>query len=97
MISSCAAGGTGWLVIERFWLLAKKLRDAGIAHIPGDVIIDDTLFNRGAIETPAIDGKATRTYNTSPNALLINFGATVITVDAEPQSAASLWIRRQQR
>jgi len=78
-------GGDPWLVIERFWLLAKKLRDAGIAHIRGDVIIDDTLFNRGAIETPAIDGKATRTYNTSPNALLVNFGATVITVDAEPQ------------
>lgn len=76
--------GDPWLVIERFWLLAKKLRDAGIAHIRGDLVIDDTRFDRKAIGSQAIDGKSMRTYNTPPSALLVNFGATVITIDSNP-------------
>ena len=76
-------GGDPWLVIERFWLLARKLRDRGITHIDGDLVIDDTLFDRRAIETHTIDGKPMRTYNTPPSALLVNFGATSLTVDSD--------------
>lgn len=75
-------GGDPWLVIERFWLLARQLRDRGIAHIRGDLVIDDTLFDRWVIDTKSIDGKSTRTYNTSPSALLVNFGATAITISS---------------
>jgi len=75
-------GGDPWLVIERFWLLARQLRDRGIAHIRGDLVIDDTLFDRRAIDTKSIDGKSTRTYNTPPSALLVNFGATAITISS---------------
>jgi len=77
-------GGDPWLVIERFWLLAKQLRDRGITHIRGDLVVDDTLFDRQAIETKAIDGKPMRTYNTPPNALLVNFGATSLIIDSDP-------------
>ena len=82
-------GGDPWLVIERFWLLARQLRDRGIAHIRGDLVIDDTLFDRRTIDTNAIDGKSTRTYNTPPNALLVNFGATAITI-ASRQNAVHI-------
>ena len=75
-------GGAPWLVIERFWLLARQLRDRGIAHIRGDLVIDDTLFDQRAIDTKPIDGKSTRTYNTPPSALLVNFGATAITISS---------------
>ena len=75
-------GGDPWLVIERFWLLARQLRDRGIAHIRGDLVIDDTLFDQRAIDTKPIDGKSTRTYNTPPSALLVNFGATAITISS---------------
>ncbi len=76
-------GGDPWLVIERFWLLAKQLRDRGITHIRGDLVIDDTLFDLQAIETDAIDGKPMRAYNTPPNALLVNFGATSLIIDSD--------------
>ena len=76
-------GGDPWLVIERFWLLAKQLRDRGITHIRGDLVFDDTLFDRQTIETKAIDGKPMRTYNTPPNALLVNFGATSLIIDSD--------------
>ena len=79
----CGGSGDPWLVIERFWLLAKELRDRGITHIHGDLVIDDTLFDRRAIETQAIDGKPMRTYNTPPNALLVNFGATSLIIDSD--------------
>ncbi|HBP85173.1 MAG TPA: hypothetical protein DD661_09085, partial [Gammaproteobacteria bacterium] len=75
-------GGDPWLVIERFWLLARQLRDRGITHIRGDLVIDDTLFDQRAIDTKPIDGKSTRTYNTPPSALLVNFGATAITISS---------------
>ena len=75
-------GGDPWLVIERFWLLARQLRDRGIAHIRGDLVIDDTLFDQRAIDINPIDGKSTRTYNTPPSALLVNFGATAITISS---------------
>tara|TARA_Y100000588_G_scaffold267216_1_gene282230 strand:- start:3188 stop:4663 length:1476 start_codon:yes stop_codon:yes gene_type:complete len=81
--------GDPWLVIERFWLLARQLRDRGIAHIRGNLVIDDTLFDRRAINTNAIDGKSTRTYNTPPSALLVNFGATAITI-ASSQNAVNI-------
>ena len=42
--------GDPWLVIERFWLLAQQLRGRGITHIQGDLLIDDTLFDRRTIE-----------------------------------------------
>ena len=74
--------GDPWLVIERFWLLARQLRDRGIAHIRGDLVIDDTLFDQRAIDINPIDGKSTRTYNTPPSALLVNFGATAITISS---------------
>ena len=80
-------GGDPWLVIERFWLLARQLRDRGIAHIRGHLVIDDTLFDRRTIDTNAIDGKSTRTYNTPPNALLVNFGATAITISSRQNAA----------
>lgn len=75
--------GDPWLVIERFWLLAKQLRGRGITHIGGDLVIDDTLFDRQAIDTEPIDGKPMRTYNTPPNALLLNFGYTLLTIESD--------------
>jgi D-alanyl-D-alanine carboxypeptidase/D-alanyl-D-alanine-endopeptidase (penicillin-binding protein 4) len=93
--------GDPWLVIERFWLLAKQLRGRGITHIGGDLVIDDTLFDRRTIEEKAIDGKSTRAYNTPPNALLVNFGTTSLIVESDDNAvyvsvdppAATLQIR----
>lgn len=79
-------GGDPWLVIERFWLLLRQLRARGLAHITGDLILDDNLFDRTAITGAALDGKAFRAYNTPPNALLVNYGATRFTI--EPRAGA---------
>ena len=75
-------GGDPWLVIERFWLLARQLRERGLTHIQGNLILDDSLFDRKAIGRKAIDGKHQRSYNTLPSALLVNFGATSLVFDS---------------
>ena len=74
--------GDPWLVIERFWLLARQLRERGLTHIQGDLVLDDSLFDRKAIGRKTIDGKTRRSYNTLPNALLVNFGATSLVLDS---------------
>tara|TARA_B100000959_G_scaffold276245_1_gene330741 strand:- start:6671 stop:8107 length:1437 start_codon:yes stop_codon:yes gene_type:complete len=79
---SLRGGGDPWLVIERFWLLVRQLRERGLTHIRGDLVLDDSLFDRSAIRTEAIDGKSRRSYNTPPNALLVNFGATSLKLDS---------------
>ncbi|MBT7109262.1 MAG: D-alanyl-D-alanine carboxypeptidase/D-alanyl-D-alanine-endopeptidase [Proteobacteria bacterium] len=74
--------GDPWLVIERLWLLAKRIQNQGITHINGDLVLDNTVFDQSKISNKTIDGKTRRTYNTPPNALLINFGATEINISA---------------
>ena len=70
------------MVIERFWLLARQLRERGLTHIQGNLVLDDSLFERKAIGRKAIDGKHQRSYNTLPSALLVNFGATSLVFDS---------------
>ena len=66
--------------------LIKNLRQRGLRHITGDVILDSSLFDRSAINTKPLDHKRYRAYNTPPDALLVNFRSTRLEVFPEGQS-----------
>ncbi len=73
--------GTGdpKLVMERVWLLLRRVRQFGVRDIRGDIVLD-----RGAFQVPEqspgqFDGEPTRPYNVQPDALLINYRAVVLT------------------
>lgn len=78
--------GDPQLVIEDFWRLIENLRQRGLRHITGDLILDSSLFDRSAINTKPLDHKRYRAYNTPPDALLVNFRATRLEVFPEGQS-----------
>ena len=80
-------GGDPFLVTEQFWKLLKGLRDRGVRHVDGDLIIDDSLFANTASDRGAFDGKPYRAYNVPPYALLVNFGVTRFVI--RPQPAAN--------
>ena len=78
------------LVLERIWLLLRRLRGAGIASIQGDMVLD-----RSALEVPEqdpsqFDGEPLRPYNASPDALLLNYKAVVMTFTPQAGSGQAL-------
>ena len=68
--------GDPFLVYENFWKLVKNLRDKGLKHIEGDIIIDNSYFQLPIHDPAAFDGKAFRIYNAQSSALMFNFQAT---------------------
>ena len=69
-------GGDPFLTVERFWSHVLAIRERGVLHVDGNLIIDNTLFNIPAHDRAAFDGKPTRLYNVGPDAALTNFSAT---------------------
>ncbi len=68
-------GGDPYLTTERFWTLLRGLRANGLRHIEGDLVIDNSYFETGPEDPGAFDGQPWRTYNVTPDALLVNLKA----------------------
>lgn len=68
-------GGDPFFVRETFWHLLFTLRNRGIQHITGDLLIDDTLFTDETGSPADFDNRPHRVYNTFPDAALLNFRA----------------------
>ena len=66
-------GGDPFLVTERVWQLLRRIRQAGIRDISGDLLIDDSYFAVDNHDPAAFDRQPLRAYNVAPNALLMNF------------------------
>ncbi|WP_143896253.1 D-alanyl-D-alanine carboxypeptidase/D-alanyl-D-alanine endopeptidase [Tepidimonas sediminis] len=81
-------GGDPKLVAERLWLLLRRVRGLGIRHVAGDLVLDRTAFALPPHDPAAFDGEPLRPYNVGPDALLINFGAQVLTFT--PDAAAGV-------
>jgi D-alanyl-D-alanine carboxypeptidase/D-alanyl-D-alanine-endopeptidase (penicillin-binding protein 4) len=88
------------LVIERLWLLLRRVRAMGVHTITGDIVLDRTAFTLPPHDASAFDGQPLRPYNASPDALLVNFKAVTLTltpdgtqarVRAEPALAGVQW------
>ena len=65
--------GDPFLVTERVWQLMRKIRQAGIREIQGDLLLDDSFFDVAGYDPAAFDRQPLRAYNVAPNALLMNF------------------------
>ena len=68
--------GDPFLVTERFWKFLFELRQTGLRHIAGNVIVDDNYFGVPPGDPGLFDGRPYRPYNVLPTATLLNFGAT---------------------
>lgn len=79
--------GDPFLVTERVWQLLRRIRQAGIHEIHGDLLLDDSYFDVAAQDPAAFDRQPLRAYNVMPNALLMNF--KVVRYWFEPDHDAS--------
>ncbi len=71
------------LVLERLWLLLRRLQGMGIRQIAGDIVLDRSAFEVPDADPATFDGEPLRPYNAAPDALLINFKAVVMTFAPE--------------
>jgi serine-type D-Ala-D-Ala carboxypeptidase/endopeptidase (penicillin-binding protein 4) len=61
------------LVVERVWLMLRRVQQLGVREIRGDIVLDRTAFAAGQADSADFDGDPTRPYNVQPDALLLNF------------------------
>ena len=67
------------LVLERLWLLLRRVQGLGIKAIAGDIVLDRSAFETLAPNPGDFDGEPLRPYNAAPDALLLNFKSVVMT------------------
>lgn len=71
------------LVIERLWLLLRRVQAQGVHTIAGDIVLDRSAFTGAPVDPAAFDGEPLRPYNVAPDALLVNYKTVVLTITPE--------------
>lgn len=88
------------LVLERLWLLLRRVQALGVHRITGDIVLDRGAFSLPPSDPAAFDGEPLRPYNAAPDALLVNYKTVVLSfvpegrqvrVHAEPTLAGVRW------
>ena len=77
------------LVMERLWLLLRRIQGLGIKTISGDIVLDRSAFAAPAQNPGDFDGEALRPYNVQPDALLVNYKSVVMTFVPHPGSGTA--------
>ncbi len=74
--------GTGdpKLVLERMWLLMRRVQQAGVREIRGDIVVDRSAFTPGESNPADFDGEPLRPYNAGADALLLNYRSVLLTI-----------------
>ncbi len=85
---SIAGQGDPKLVLERVWLLLRRVQGLGIRKIEGDIVLDRSAFAVPEADPADFDGEPLRPYNAAPDALLLNFKSVVMTLT--PDTAAGV-------
>jgi D-alanyl-D-alanine carboxypeptidase/D-alanyl-D-alanine-endopeptidase (penicillin-binding protein 4) len=67
------------LVMERLWLLLRRVQGLDIKRIAGDIVLDRSAFETVAGDPGEFDGERLRPYNAAPDALLLNYKSVVMT------------------
>lgn len=73
-------GGDPSLVSERLWMLVNELMRSGIKKISGDIIVDDTFYDKERTPETRPSYLTDQAYNAPIGALSFNFNTTTIYV-----------------
>ena len=78
--------GTGdpKLVLERMWLLMRRVQQLGVTHIRGDIVLDRSAFAAPDQHPGDFDGEPLRPYNVGADALLLSHKSVVFSFTPDP-------------
>lgn len=74
------------LVLENFWLLLRKIRAEGVRQIHGNLLLDRSAFAPMGNDPAGFDGDPLKPYNAAPDALLLNYHALALRLNADAAS-----------
>ncbi len=77
------------LVLERLWLLLRRVQALGIKTISGDILLDRSAFAASAQNPADFDGEPLRPYNATPDALLVNYKSVVMSFVPNPATGSA--------
>lgn len=69
------------LVLERIEALFKAIQRKGVKHVKGDIILDRSVFRPIKKNPASFDGQPLRSYNATPDGLMLNFKSLIFTFD----------------
>ena len=72
------------LVVERVWLLLRRVQQLGVREIRGDIVLDRSAFAVPEQNPADFDGDGLRPYNVGADALMVNYKAIVFTFTPDP-------------
>ena len=72
--------GDPWLVPERFWYFANRLKYAGVTQVDGDIVVDDSYFGGPAIAAGQEQDTSSSAYMAPAGALSVGFNAVLVHV-----------------
>lgn len=72
------------LVVERLWLLLRRVQQLGVREIRGDIVLDRSAFVVPEQNPAEFDGDGLRPYNVVADALMLNYKAVVLTITPLP-------------
>ncbi len=77
------------LVLERLWLLLRRLQQLGVREIRGDVVLDNSAWAVPEVPAGDFDGEALRPYNVRPAALMFNFRSVIHSFVPDPAAGVA--------
>ena len=77
-------GGDPKLVVERVWLLLRRVQQLGVREVRGDIVLDRSAFVVPDQNPAEFDGDGLRPYNVGADALMLNYKAIVFTFTPDP-------------
>ncbi len=77
------------LVIERVWLLLRRIQQLGVREIRGDIVLDSSAYAVPEAQPGDFDGEPLRPYNVQPAALMFNFRSVVFTFTPDPAAGVA--------
>lgn len=77
------------LVLERVWLLLRRLQQSGVREIRGDIVLDHSFFAPAARAPGDFDNEPYKPQNVQPDALLLNFKSVSYRFVPEPAAGVA--------
>ncbi len=83
-------GGDPKFVLERIDAAFKDLQARGVQQVRGDMVLDSSIFETISRNPAEFDGEPMRPYNATPDGLLVNFKALILTFVPQPDGSTAL-------
>ena len=76
-------GGDPGFVSENMWYLVNEFKRQGVSHIPGDIILDDSLFDQVRYDESRESKRIDRSYDAPVGALSFNWNSVNVYIKPE--------------